>query len=121
MRKLDDIALCNDSKEEKVLEELKKLWKENKLSKRIKVKFMYSDCEIGTEDPIIFSLWFAGKLAEKYLSWCKQDLLAKKKNWPLSASLLLIRAGTPRRGSATPTPTATVHLTTKPRRTRFGA
>ncbi len=38
---------------------------------------MYNDGENGAEDPVMFSVWFAGKLAERYLSWCKRDLLAK--------------------------------------------
>ena len=78
MDKLDDIELSDDSKEEKVLEKLENYWNEKNLSEKIKVEFVYNDGEIGAEDPIIFSLWFAGKLAKKYLSWCKQDLLAKK-------------------------------------------
>ena len=78
--KLEDIELCNDSKEKNVLEALEKIWEEMHLSERMKVKFMCSDGEFDTEDPLIFSLWFAGKLAKKYLSWCKQDLLAKKEN-----------------------------------------
>ena len=75
--KLEDIELCNDSKEKNVLEALEKIWEEMHLSERMKVKFMCSDGEFDTEDPLIFSLWFAEKLAKKYLSWCKQDLLAK--------------------------------------------
>ena len=39
---------------------------------------MNSHSEFCTESPITFSLWFAEKLAKKYLSWCKEDLLAKK-------------------------------------------
>ena len=78
LRKLDDIELFDDSKKEKVLEELENIWKENNFSERIKVEFVYNDGENGAEDPVMFSVWFAGKLAEKYLSWCKQDLLAKK-------------------------------------------
>ena len=50
------------------------------MSEKIKVKFVYDDGENGAEDPVMFSVWFAGKLAKKYLSWCKQDLLAKKAN-----------------------------------------
>ena len=77
LRKLDDIELFDDSKEERVLEKLEKLWSEKNLSEKIKVEFVYNDGGIGSEDPVMFSVWFAGKLAEKYLSWCKQDLLAE--------------------------------------------
>jgi len=65
---LDDIELSDDSKAEKVLEELEKIWNKKNLSERIKVKFVYNDGENGAEDPVMFSVWFAGKLAERYLS-----------------------------------------------------
>ena len=74
---LDDIELSDDSKEEKILEKLEKHWNEKNLSERIKVEFVYDDGENGAEDPVMFSVWFAGKLAKRYLSWCKRDLLAK--------------------------------------------
>ncbi len=74
---LDDIELSDDSKEEKILEKLEKHWNEKNLSEKIKVKFVYDDGENGAEDPVMFSVWFAGKLAKRYLSWCKRDLLAK--------------------------------------------
>ena len=57
---------------------IERLWEENQIDDKIKVQFMYNRCEIGTEIPIIFSLWFAEKLASKYLKWCKEDLANKE-------------------------------------------
>ena len=80
LNQLDDIELSETPKKRKYSRNSKNIGMKKNLSEKIKVKFVYSDGENGTEDPIIFSLWFAGKLAKKYLSWCKQDLLVKKEN-----------------------------------------
>jgi hypothetical protein len=77
---LDDIELSDDSKAEKVLEELEKIWNKKKLSEKIKVKFVYNDGEFGAEDPVMFSVWFAGTLAKKYLSWCKEKMATSSKS-----------------------------------------
>ena len=94
LNQLDDIELFDDSKEEKVLEKLEKLWSEKNLSERIKVEFVYNDGENGAEDPVMFSVWFAGKLAKKYLSWCKQDLLAKKEKLAAISKAAAYNSGT---------------------------
>ena len=77
---LDDIELSDDSKEEKILEKLEKHWNEKNLSEKIKVEFVYNDGEFGSEDPVMFSVWFAGTLAKKYLSWCKEKMATSSKS-----------------------------------------
>jgi len=77
---LDDIELSDGSKEEKILEKLEKHWNEKNLREKIKVKFVYNDGELGSEDPVMFSVWFAGTLAKKYLSWCKEKMATSSKS-----------------------------------------
>ena len=55
---------------------------------------MYNDGENGAEDPVMFSVWFAGKLAERYLSWCKRDLLAKNEKLAAISKSAAYNSGT---------------------------
>ena len=64
------------------------------MSERIKVKFVYNDGKNGAEDPVMFSVWFAGKLAERYLSWRKKDLLAKNKKSATISKAAAYNSGT---------------------------
>ncbi len=52
LKRLYEIALFDDSKEENILDALEKLWKKQNFSERIKVEFMDSHSEFGTVIPI---------------------------------------------------------------------
>ena len=53
--------------------DLETLWVKKDFGNKVKVQFMDSNGEHNTGDKMDFALWFADKLASKYLKWCKEE------------------------------------------------